>query len=304
MTEPAAEFQRMAVAFPVRQETVFCNWCGLPAETATFRVTSKQCQKVKCSRCHATFSKMSRANGRWPTPEFLSLSDETQLDFYAEASKLSKSKDVVKLMDIKLEMFKTKAFTWALGGAFLPLNVWQTKGFDSGRIERTTKDEDIQENEQVGTCYRVRLFSSLETGSEGYKQSQTLTSRSGDIPSATTTMQLAIQPPATPLAIKAEPAADFAARIKLDRDNHKTIEMQWKKKECAAAALEKKLAGPLERLITTMASKDAEGTIPELVKKGAIALRDQANNIKIELQAIIENPGSSSDPEAKLEVRA
>ncbi len=294
MADPGTEFQRMAVPFPNLRETVFCNWCGLPTETATMRVTAKGAGKVKCKRCCSTFSKMYNEKGKWPTPQFSALSDEVQMDFYAQASTMSLGKDIVKLMENKLEKFKSKEFTWALGGAYLPLNAWKTKGFDDERIKRTTKPEDIQENEQAGTCYRV--FSSLETGSEGWKQSQTLSSSSGDNHRNAPATTLAIQPPS-------ETAPEFAARMKLERANRKELEKVVNKKRATAAMLEKKLAGPLERLTSTLASNIAEGNIPTIAKQGAIAMRNQAKEMQTELQAIIENP-DAADPDKKHEVRA
>ena len=297
---PHAEFQRMAVPFPkmAKEPTLFCNWCDLPVEASRTRITAKQGGKCKCNRCSSTFTKMYSHHGKWPTAEFNTLSADAQTDFYAKAAKMSKSQQIVELMEHKLEKFQSRDFTWALGGQFLPLNVWATQGYDSERIARTTKDEDIQENEQVGTCYRVRLYSTIERGSEGWKSSQTLLSRSGDVnriaPAAASASSQALPP--------SETKAEFAERLKLEKTKRQEVEKAATKKKLMATQLVKKLAAPLERLTKTLAS-DGAGHISASVKQGALTLRDQGTQLQKELNAVIDTPDGSDDPSRNQEVR-
>ena len=48
---------------------------------------------------------------------------------------------------------------YAEGGQFLPLSVWENKGFPIDRIKQRTKPEDIQEDRVIGPTYRVSIIS-------------------------------------------------------------------------------------------------------------------------------------------------
>ena len=50
---------------------------------------------------------------------------------------------------------------WAEGGKFLPLSVWEHKGFDRQLIERGTLPEDIDMHPLFGATYRVRIRSKV-----------------------------------------------------------------------------------------------------------------------------------------------
>ena len=243
----------MAVPFPKMVndpvETVFCNWCHLPVEKGKFRLTSKSQEKYKCHRCSSTFAKCHNAKGMWPTAEFKEFEDQEQIDFYREAGELSKSSDVVKLMTFTLNKYQKKEFSWANGGQYLPLSVWETQGFDGDRIKRTSTPEDIQENAQAGTCYRVRLFSTIETGTTGWQTSQSLSSQSGDI-NRTATPQLTS-------STAAETREQFADRLKNEKLQRAAREKEENKKRTTAIQLLKKLASPVDKLSNTLASGNA-----------------------------------------------
>ena len=107
MPNPHADFQRFAIPCPKivngPVETVFCNWCHLPVDKAKVRLTSKTNEKYKCHRCNGVFAKCNKAQGVWPTPEFNAIPNEDQTDFYVEASSMMTTRQVIKLMETKLE---------------------------------------------------------------------------------------------------------------------------------------------------------------------------------------------------------
>ena len=53
------------------------------------------------------------------------------------------------------------------GGAYLPLCVWQTKGWDIDLIREKSRPEDIRYMEQCGEVYRVRIMSAGLRGARG-----------------------------------------------------------------------------------------------------------------------------------------
>ena len=53
------------------------------------------------------------------------------------------------------------------GGNYLPLSVWATQGYDTQRIERLSRPEDIMEDDVLGKVYRVPLLGVWENGTKG-----------------------------------------------------------------------------------------------------------------------------------------
>ena len=54
-----------------------------------------------------------------------------------------------------MQLNETYKETFQSGGAYLPLGVWERKGYDVERIKALTKPEDIEEDPVVGTTYRL-----------------------------------------------------------------------------------------------------------------------------------------------------
>ena len=53
------------------------------------------------------------------------------------------------------------------GGHYFPLSVWATQGYDTQRIERLSRPEDIMEDDVLGKVYRVPLLGVWENGTKG-----------------------------------------------------------------------------------------------------------------------------------------
>ena len=53
------------------------------------------------------------------------------------------------------------------GGSYLPLSVWATQGYDTQRIERLSRPEDIMEDHVLGKVYRVPILGIWEVGARG-----------------------------------------------------------------------------------------------------------------------------------------
>ena len=305
--DPPEHFQRAAVSEPaLPNETLFCNWCNLPVDKSKARMQSKGSAKCKCDRCNSTFVKLNKALGQWPTPAFNVLSAEDQAEFYAKAAKEAKTANVVTLLEFSLTKFKKKEFSWALGGEFLPLSVWKVKGFDPERIAATTKPEDIQENEQAGTCYRVRIYSTQEAGAEGFVASQRLSSASGDGDrNLGADMWTRNTRPRLEQASSSsgETRAEFNDRMKREKAERKEIEKKLCQTKLMANQLSKKLAAPLLHLSSLL--NEAETHIPGSVANCAKAKRDEAAALQMSLNAIVANPESAPfDPAIKKEVIA
>jgi len=300
MRAPPMGFERMAVPVPKQpsmDETLFCSWCAQPCSLAILRLTNKSSGRRKCNRCNSTCAKLNKAEGTWPTAAFEALAPEDQTDFYRRAAEETKTENVVALMTSCLEKFQSRQFTWVNGGEYLPLAVWAARGFDAERILRTTLPDDIQENDQLGTCYRVRIYSKADSGSEGFKRSQRLIAESGSkrprIDSA----------PAAPSHGEPEPVesqAAFLARRKQELKDRKEAAKALAAKKSLASQLVKKLSAPLSALRDACAAAAAR-TLPHDV---AASKRDEADKLLKELTEFVNNPEHESnfDPATKKEV--
>ena len=53
------------------------------------------------------------------------------------------------------------------GGNYLPLSVWATQGYDTQRIQRFSRPQDIMEDQVLGKVYRVPLLGVWDNGTKG-----------------------------------------------------------------------------------------------------------------------------------------
>ena len=292
-------FDRMAITVPKQQgadtEVLFCNWCNQPVSVANVRVTSKSSSKYKCNKCQSTFVKMHNANGSWPTAAFNAIPSENQIEFYRQAAAESKTGEVMKIMDKCLEKYSRKEFTWAVGGKYLPLTAWTVKGFDAERIEKTSLPEDITWNDQCGWCYRVRLFSTTTTGTEGQVMRQRLNATSGDIEAKRP--RIGDAPAAS--SAGGETAEAFQERRKRELQEHRIAEKAANQKKIVASQLLKKLSPGLEQLRQQCALAQQKS----LPCANALAKVAEASAIQTELEKFTTGVGSESDPVMQKEVR-
>ena len=91
------------------------------------------------------------------------------------------------------------------GGSYLPLSVWATQGYDTQRIERLSRPEDIMENDVLGKVYRVPVLGVWENGTRG--RSITDDTEAGPARRRRRTAAPALPPPPA----EEEPAADDPA---------------------------------------------------------------------------------------------
>lgn len=92
-----------------------------------------------------------------------------QHQFFNELTGLSQTAVKNRYEALVTEEVTTDSFSQ--GGAFLPLGVWATKGFDTDRIKSKSRTCDIMEDDVLGTCYRVRILEVKTTGSRSKKRS-------------------------------------------------------------------------------------------------------------------------------------
>jgi hypothetical protein len=80
------------------------------------------------------------------------------------------------------------------GGEFLPLSVWERRGFDIQRIESRTRPEDVKDDDVLGKVFRVRIISTGVQMRVGNERKSTI-QRKG-------VATLALPPPPNQLALE------------------------------------------------------------------------------------------------------
>jgi hypothetical protein len=134
-------------------ENPLCVKCKKPVDVLKCRLLNKQATAYKCPACNTKHAGLSRRFGKWPIDEFKDLTEDEQSEFWADANNSSKNldKQVEKVLE-KRYMEERRATE---EGAYLPLSVYATQGYDVGNIERSCTD--VQDHPVLGKTYKVDI---------------------------------------------------------------------------------------------------------------------------------------------------
>ena len=134
----------------------------------------------QCTTCRLTDNRMIRQFGT--LKNVLLISPEEQKQFYEQA----RSKNVHQLRVLCDRVFKKYEVEETLTnhtGEFLPLAVWEKRGFDPERIRSDSRPEDRKVLPQLGECYQVKILKTgvvTKKGSESSSQLKTERQRTTD----------------------------------------------------------------------------------------------------------------------------
>ena len=143
---------------------VYCHYCGSAAEHSNCRLMAKGTMKFKCKKCVRVDLTVSRKAGsvefirEWPREEMQA--------FYKNAA-VESAHGVTELFQKNFRKFRNVEEYFEVGGAYLPLSVWTTKGWDPERIKVNSKPEDVRYSEQGCEVYRARIMSTGTRGAQG-----------------------------------------------------------------------------------------------------------------------------------------
>ena len=140
------------------QDSTVCRHCNTlidKSKKGYKRIIYKSGPRYVCSRCNSKNVILYNQFGQWPIEEFRGFTEEQQQNFYnnTENSKRSLKSRLTDLMVKKLIEQKTSA----LSGEFLPLSVWEKKGWDPKQIEEGAQEDDKEWHAQAGWTYRVKI---------------------------------------------------------------------------------------------------------------------------------------------------
>ncbi len=161
---------RVAATEPKKSElfqgNVLCECCGRFAYFKNCKAISKVKGTWKCGSCNVKQAQLFRAFGQWPSQGFQQLSDQNKKDFMLSMHGTS-GLEAAALATELIETFQIDQEYYADGVEYLPLSVWQTRGFDSARIEANTPERDRRTCSILGPTFRVKILSKGNSGTRG-----------------------------------------------------------------------------------------------------------------------------------------
>ena len=113
-------------------------------------MTGKKSGCWTCKKCATRYTQLHRQWGGWPPSEWESFSEEEKTAFWvavgAAETKEDQDKVVMEVLSKKVEEIRSAGS----GGKYLPLSVYERKGFDIAKIEREC--DDYKELPMLGLC--------------------------------------------------------------------------------------------------------------------------------------------------------
>ncbi len=218
--------------FPWVADGMYCSSCGTSLVKQKCRLVNKTKALWRCSVCSTKMVQLSRTFGSWPTPSFAALSDAEQKNFFESVKHAKKLDDVKRVATEYMSNFEQHRKYYQDGGEFLPLGVWQARGFDVIAIERNAEAHDKVLHPVLGLTYRVAILSTGRSGESGTSRRSEVRVDEGDTQSAA--------PPAPVQAQIAAPRKDDSSDSSSDKGANK--DRRERKKAAKKARKEKHAA--------------------------------------------------------------
>ena len=168
-----------AVAAGPRHDEVYCVTCGGYTHFMRARQLSKMKMTWRCSICDTQINAIYRKHGRGGISSIMQNIDEVRRqEFFRSLHGMSEG-DIAVTCNRLFDEFTYQEDFYEEGGSFLPLGVWERKGYDAKAIEAKTLPCDVQDHPVLGTCYRVKLRTQAKRNSTGTRETGTSSSAAG-----------------------------------------------------------------------------------------------------------------------------
>ena len=143
-----------------------CIKCGkiMTVQERGWKIQKKQTidgPRCVCPACHTITSNLGRKLVCWPIAEFKGLTEIEQQEFWKDAAK-DGVKGAIDLLVHTISRNQIQQNKTMRSGAFLPLSVWNAKGWDTEAIEQNSTPDNIDVNDLGMKCYRVMVKASEE----------------------------------------------------------------------------------------------------------------------------------------------
>ena len=152
---------------------ILCYTCGIPKSILKVRLINKTKNQFRCNDCSQKKTYLFRGFGSSIVPEAIPLHESQKFFASCELSQISVKAGFSKL----IERYEVHEEYYEEGGLFLPLAVWERKGFDPDVIKAGTEPKDIQQHPVLGPCYRLRLLATGTRGNRGWRGSSSVTAQ-------------------------------------------------------------------------------------------------------------------------------
>ena len=165
----AVKKQPQATTHPTFAEpSVYCGNCDSMCSIMNTRVLAKGNKTFRCLKCCTRVTQLFRQHGHWPTPEFKQLSVPDQKKFFQDIATVASAAELLRAKTEEyFEKFNTSQDFYEESGQFLPLSVWDRKGFSTEDIVANSVEADTAIHPVLGPVYRVKLLTKGSKGSIG-----------------------------------------------------------------------------------------------------------------------------------------
>ena len=145
-----------------------CATCGGEVAPIHLRLLSKREGTWRCLQCKVKVVQIYREYGSYPPPAFGGIPEAHKQRFMQKLISGNVDQKGLKVsLTNFLESYSAEESSYYDGGKFLPLSVWETKGFNIVAIEAMSQEADKRMHPIFGIVYRVNILSMGTSGKRG-----------------------------------------------------------------------------------------------------------------------------------------
>ena len=153
-----------------------CSTCGGFATLSKMRLASKGSGTWECRTCMVKTSTLRREFGKWPISQFSAMSIEEKQAFMGDIADKNLSQ-IRAILETKFRKLSQHGTYYDHNGEFLPLSVWEKRGYDPEAIKTLTPNSDKRVHPILGDTYRVVLIKTGQKGYEGTENAEEMSKR-------------------------------------------------------------------------------------------------------------------------------
>ena len=124
---------------------VVCNYCNEKTDMTRCRLINKGQGTFRCGKCSSATTVLNRSLAAGAAHALQKIPPSEREKFFKFAKE-----NVAGAIKEKIIFLMRRHETWEKryqsGGNYLPLSVWATQGYDTQRIQRFSRPEDIMED--------------------------------------------------------------------------------------------------------------------------------------------------------------
>ena len=153
-----------------------CSTCGGFATLSKMRLASKGSGTWECRTCMTKTSTLRREFGKWPISQFSYMSTAEKQAFMGDIADKNISQ-IRAILETKFTKRSQHGTYYDHNGEFLPLSVWEKRGYDPEAIKTLTPNSDKRVHPILGETYRVVLIKTGQSGYEGTENAEEMSKR-------------------------------------------------------------------------------------------------------------------------------